>query len=100
MGALSFANMSAVPITYALTGLVTEVSNARIPFLIGGSLMLLVAVVAFATPEVRRLAIDHRDPSAPGSDQNLSAAADKIPATEDRRQLGRHPRRRLSPERR
>jgi len=100
MGALSFANMSAVPITYALTGLVTEVSNARIPFLIGGSLMLLVAVVAFATPEVRRLAIDHRDPSAPGSDQNLSAAADKIPATEDRRQLGRHPRRRPSPERR
>jgi MFS family permease len=95
MGALSFANMSAVPITYALTGLVTEVSNARVPFLLGGLLMLVVAGVAFATPEVRRLAIDQR-----GSDQNLSIEADTLPATEDQHQLGRHLRQRRSPGRR
>ena len=76
MGALSFANMSAVPITYALTGIVTEVSNARVPFLIGGLLMLLVSVVAFATPEMRRLAIAETDRSKQRSTQ--------LPATEDR----------------
>jgi MFS family permease len=74
MGALSFANMSAVPITYALTGLVTEVSNARVPFFLGGSLILLVAVVAFATTEVRRLAIDRTESAAHTSDRNLRAA--------------------------
>jgi MFS family permease len=58
MGALSFSSMAAVPITYALTGLLTGASNARVPFLIGGTLILLVATAAFATPEVRRLAMD------------------------------------------
>jgi MFS family permease len=61
MGALSFSSMAAVPITYALTGLLTETSNARVPFLIGGALILLVAAAAFATPEVRRLAMDPTD---------------------------------------
>jgi hypothetical protein len=61
MGALSFSSMAAVPITYALTGLLTGASNARVPFLVGGVLILLVAVAAFATPEVRRLAIDRTD---------------------------------------
>jgi MFS family permease len=61
MGALSFSSMAAVPITYALTGLLTGATNARVPFLIGGALILLVAVAAFATPEVRRLAIDRTD---------------------------------------
>jgi MFS family permease len=61
MGALSFSSMAAVPITYALTGLLTDTSNARVPFLLGGSLILLVAAAAFATPEVRRLAVDPTD---------------------------------------
>ena len=61
MGALSFSSMAAVPITYALTGLLTGASSARVPFLVGGALILLVAVAAFATPEVRRLAIDRTD---------------------------------------
>ena len=61
MGALSFSSMAAVPVTYALTGLLTETSNARVPFLIGGALILLVAAAAFATPEVRRLAMDPTD---------------------------------------
>ncbi len=61
MGALSFSSMAAVPITYALTGLLTGTSNAQVPFLVGGALILLVAAAAFATPEVRRLAIDRTD---------------------------------------
>ena len=61
MGALSFSSMAAVPITYALTGLLTDTANAQVPFLIGGALILLVAAAAFATPEVRRLAIDRSD---------------------------------------
>jgi MFS family permease len=61
MSALSFASMAAVPITYALTGLLTDTSNARVPFLVGGALILLVAAAAFATPEVRRLAMDPTD---------------------------------------
>jgi MFS family permease len=61
MGALSFSSMAAVPITYALTGLLTDTLNARVPFLVGGALILLVAAAAFATPEVRRLAINRTD---------------------------------------
>ena len=61
MGALSFSSMAAVPITYALTGLLTDASSARVPFLVGGALILLVAAAAFATPEVRRLAMDPTD---------------------------------------
>jgi MFS family permease len=61
MGALSFSSMAAVPITYALTGLLTGRSNAQVPFLVGGALILLVASAAFATPEVRRLAMDPTD---------------------------------------
>jgi MFS family permease len=63
MGALSFSSLAAVPITYALTGLLTEVSNARIPFLIGGLLILLVATLAFANPELRKLTIDRATPA-------------------------------------
>jgi MFS family permease len=63
MGALSFSSLAAVPITYALTGLLTEVSNARVPFLIGGLLILLVATLAFANPELRQLTIDRTAPA-------------------------------------
>jgi MFS family permease len=63
MGALSFSSLAAVPITYALTGLLTEVSNARVPFLIGGLLILLVATLAFASPELRQLTIDRTAPA-------------------------------------
>jgi MFS family permease len=75
MGALSFSSMAAVPITYALTGLLTGASNARVPFLIGGALILLVAMAAFATPEVRRLAIDRSDPAKDTSDQKSISGA-------------------------
>jgi MFS family permease len=63
MGALSFSSLAAVPITYALTGLLTEVSNAQVPFLIGGLLILFVAALAFANPELRRLTIDRTAPA-------------------------------------
>jgi hypothetical protein len=63
MSALSFASMAAVPVTYALTGLVTDVSNAQVPFLIGGLLILLVAALAFANPELRQLTIDRPAPA-------------------------------------
>ncbi|HJV14845.1 MAG TPA: MFS transporter [Propionibacteriaceae bacterium] len=71
MGALSFSSLAAVPITYALTGLVTNVSNARVPFLIGGALMLLVAVLAFANPQLRHLTVSATAPAKETSDQNL-----------------------------
>ena len=63
MGALSFSSLAAVPITYALTGLVTNLTNARIPFLIGGALMLLVAAVAFANPQLRHLSVTATAPA-------------------------------------
>ena len=71
MGALSFSSMAAVPITYALTGLLTGATSARVPFLVGGTLMLVVAVAAFTTPEVRRLAIDRTVSAEDTSNQNL-----------------------------
>jgi MFS family permease len=72
MGALSFSSLAAVPITYALTGLVTSVSNARVPFFVGGALMLLVAVLAFANPQLRHLTVDARAPARQTSHQNLA----------------------------
>jgi MFS family permease len=63
MGALSFSSLAAVPITYALTGLVTNVTNAQIPFLIGGILMLVVAAVAFANPQLRHLTVTATAPA-------------------------------------
>ena len=63
MGALSFSSLAAVPITYALTGLVTNVTNAQIPFLIGGALMLVVAAVAFANPQLRHLTVTATAPT-------------------------------------
>ena len=63
MGALSFSSLAAVPITYALTGLVTNLTNAQIPFLIGGALMLVVAAVAFANPQLRHLTVTAARPA-------------------------------------
>ena len=63
MSALSFSSMAAVPVTYALTGLLTDFSNARVPFLIGGLLILVVAALAFANPELRQLTIDRTAPA-------------------------------------
>jgi hypothetical protein len=75
MAALSFASLSSVPLTYALTGLITDVSGAQIPFFIGGSLVLLAAVVAFANPQLRHLTMDSIDPAEQTSDQDLNAHA-------------------------
>ena len=63
MSALSFSSLAAVPVTYALTGLLTDFSNAQVPFLIGGLLILLVAALAFANPELRQLTIDRTVPA-------------------------------------
>jgi Major Facilitator Superfamily len=63
MGALSFSSLAAVPITYALTGLVTNLTSAQIPFLIGGALMLVVAAVAFANPQLRDLTVTATAPA-------------------------------------
>jgi hypothetical protein len=71
MGALSFSSLAAVPITYALTGLVTNVSNARVPFLVGGALMLIVAALAFANPQLRHLTVSATAPAKEASHQNL-----------------------------
>jgi len=75
MAALSFASLSSVPLTYALTGLITDVSGAQIPFFIGGSLVLLAAIVAFANPQLRHLTMDSTDPVEQKSDQDLGAGA-------------------------
>jgi hypothetical protein len=75
MAALSFASLSSVPLTYALTGLITDVSGAQIPFFIGGSLVLLAAIVAFANPQLRHLTMDSPDPAEQNSDQYLGAEA-------------------------
>ena len=61
MSALSFASLSAVPLTYALTGLITDVTAAQVPFFIGGSLVLLAAAIAFANPQLRHLRMDDTD---------------------------------------
>ncbi len=55
MGALSFSSLAAVPITFALTGLVTGWTNAKLPFLLGGLLVLAAAAIAAANGEVRHL---------------------------------------------
>jgi MFS family permease len=71
MGALSFSSLAAVPITYALTGLVTNVSNAQVPFLIGGALMLVVAALAFGNPQLRHLTVGATAHAKEPSNQSL-----------------------------
>lgn len=73
MSALSFASLGAVPITYAFTGLVTDVSSAQVPFLIGGSLILLVAAVVFANPQLRHLSMNPTARATETASQNLRA---------------------------
>jgi MFS family permease len=71
MSALSFSSLAAVPITYALTGLVTNVSNAQVPFLIGGALMLVVAALAFGNPQLRHLTVGATAHAKEPSNQSL-----------------------------
>jgi MFS family permease len=73
MGALTFSNRAAVPVTFAVTGLVAGLSNAQVPFLVGGLLVLLAATVAFANPQVRQLSMEAQDQEMQTSTQNLSA---------------------------
>jgi len=73
MGALSFSSRAAVPVTFALTGLVTEFLNAQVPFLVGGLLVLVAATVAIANPQVRQLSMDATDHEMDRSDQSLPA---------------------------
>jgi MFS family permease len=75
MSALSFASLSAVPLTYALTGLITGVTSAQVPFFIGGSLVLLAAAIALANPQLRHLRMDATDPAEHGSDRTISTRA-------------------------
>jgi len=77
MGALTFSNRAAVPVTFALTGLATGLYSAQVPFLVGGLLVLLAATVAFANPQVRRLSIDVPDRAAQDATQHLSASAER-----------------------
>jgi MFS family permease len=78
MGALTFSNRAAVPVTFALTGLATGLYSAQVPFLVGGLLVLLAATVAFANPQVRRLSIDVPDRAAQDATQHLSASAERV----------------------
>jgi MFS family permease len=73
MGALTFANRAAVPVTFALTGLATELSNAQVPFLVGGLLVLLAAAVAFVNPKVRHLSMAADGDAKHTADQTLPA---------------------------
>ena len=73
MSALSFASLGAVPITYAFTGLVTDVSSAQVPFIIGGSLILVVAAVVFANPQLRHLSMSPTARATETANQNLRA---------------------------
>jgi Major Facilitator Superfamily len=75
MSALSFASLSAVPLTYALTGLITGVTAAQVPFFIGGSLVLLAAAIALANPQLRHLRMDATDPAEQGSDRTINTRA-------------------------
>ena len=75
MSALSFASLSAGPLTYALTGLITGVTAAQVPFFIGGSLVLLAAAIALANPQLRHLRMDATDPAEQGSDRDINTRA-------------------------
>lgn len=75
MGALSFASLSAVPLTYALTGLITDVSAAQVPFFIGGTLVLFAAAVAFANPQLRHLSVNVEGDAEHTTDEAVNARA-------------------------
>jgi len=75
MSALSFASLSAVPLTYALTGLITDVTAAQVPFFIGGSLVLFAVAIALANPQLRHLRMDATDPAEQGSDRTINTRA-------------------------
>jgi MFS family permease len=72
MGALSFSSRAAVPVTFALTGLATDFSNAQVPFLVGGLLVLLAAAVAFVNPKVRHLSMAAAGDAKHTADQTLT----------------------------
>ena len=80
MSALSFASLSAVPLTYALTGLITDVTAAQVPFFIGGSLVLLAAAIAFANPQLRHLRMDATDSAEQSSDRDHQRPGEEIAA--------------------
>jgi MFS family permease len=73
MGALTFSNRAAVPVTFALTGLATDLSNAQVPFLVGGLLVLLAAGVVFVNPNVRRLSMTTAENTKDSADHSLRA---------------------------
>ena len=75
MSALSFASLSAVPLTYALTGLITDVTAAQVPFFIGGSLVLFAVAIALANPQLSHLRMDATDPAEQGSDRDINTRA-------------------------
>ena len=73
MGALTFSNRAAVPVTFALTGLATDLSNAQVPFLVGGLLVLLAAAVVFLNPNVRQLSMTAAENAKDSADRSLRA---------------------------
>jgi MFS family permease len=77
MGALSFSSLAAVPITFALTGLLTGWTNAEVPFLVGGGLVLLAALVAVTNGDVRQLS----GSAGPGGGARRSRPGRADPAT-------------------
>ena len=73
MGALTFSNRAAVPVTFALTGLATHMSNAQVPFLVGGLLVLLAAAAVFVNPNVRHLSMTGADSAKDSAHHSLRA---------------------------
>lgn len=67
MSALSFSSLTAVPIGFALTGLITGEAGARVPFLLGGALVLAAAALAGTNKQVRRLTMEPAPVREPAS---------------------------------
>ena len=61
MSILSFSSLAAVPVTYAVTGLVTDRLSAAVPFFGGGVLVLAAALLAVLSPRVRRMIASDAD---------------------------------------
>ncbi|MFC7623444.1 MFS transporter [Microlunatus sp. GCM10028923] len=54
VAALAFTSRTAIPFSYALTGLLTSWSSAKVPFVFGALVILAAAIIAAMTRAVRR----------------------------------------------
>lgn len=57
MSVVSLASFTAMPVSLAATGWLTDAAGAAVPFLSGGALIWLAGLAALALPQVRRMTI-------------------------------------------